>query len=115
MASNARYANGHRMRQLRAELAARHEPCWICQAFGLPGDIDYSLPANDPRSFELDHLVPVSRGGSIYDPKNCAATHRRCNEWRSNRTVAQVYAAAAEAKSGGTSHPKPQTTTDWLS
>ena len=39
-------------------------PCWIC---GMP--IDAALPAGHPLSFELDELVPVSKGGSPTDPR----------------------------------------------
>lgn len=98
---------------MRARLAARREPCWICRAFGLPGDIDYSLPAGDPRSFELDHLVPVSKGGAPYDLRNCAASHRSCNEWRSNRSVAEVMEIATASRSGAEVHDPVVTTTNW--
>jgi len=91
---NPRNANGSRYRKGRAALRARGEPCWICRAFGRAGDIDYSLPARHPYSFELDHLVPISKGGDPYDPRNQAATHRCCNEWRGNRSVEEVMAIA---------------------
>ena len=87
MGSNPRSANGARRRSLLKRMRAVGAPCWIC---GLP--IDYSLPARHPLSFECDELVPVSRGGSPYDPANCAAAHRCCNQWRGNRSVAQVEA-----------------------
>lgn len=84
---NPRSANGSRRRSLLKRMRAVGAPCWIC---GLP--IDYSLPARHPLSFECDELVPVSRGGSPYDPANCAAAHRCCNQWRSAKSVAQVEA-----------------------
>ena len=88
------HANGHRARQLAKWLRAQHRPCWICRAFGRRGDIDYSLPAGHPLSFEVDHLVPTSKGGDLYSRANVDAAHRCCNEWRSNRSVAEVLAAA---------------------
>lgn len=66
-------------------------PCWIC---GLP--IDPSVPAGHPLSFELDELVPVSKGGSPTDMRNTAGSHRVCNQWRSNRSVASVNEIRAE-------------------
>lgn len=79
-ASNPRTANGHARRRLRARLRSEGRPCHIC---GQP--IDYSLPAGDPMSFEVDEIVPVSRGGSPYDYGNVGAAHRVCNQRRGNR------------------------------
>lgn len=93
MGSNPRSANGSRRRSLLKRMRAVGAPCWIC---GLP--IDYSLPARHPLSFECDELVPVSRGGSPYDPANCAAAHRCCNQWRSNRSVQTVERMRGEAR-----------------
>ena len=103
MASNPRSANGNARRKLRLWLKAQHRPCWICQAFGLDGEIDYSLPARHPLSFEVDELVPVSKGGSPIDRTNVDATHRSCNQWRGNKSVAEVLAIARD----GNSQPSP--------
>jgi hypothetical protein len=57
-------------------------------------------------AFEVDELVPVSKywlGGyatkeeCAKDYANLAATHRRCNNWRKNKTVAEVIAIASKA------------------
>lgn len=95
MATNPRSANGNARRKLRMWLKSQRRPCWICQAFGLDGEIDYSLPARHPLSFEVDELVPVSRGGSPLDRANVAAAHRRCNQWRGNRSVEEVLRIAS--------------------
>lgn len=68
-------------------------PCHIC---GQP--IDYSLTTyvdptdgrekRHPMSFELDELVPVSKGGDPLDPGNVAPAHRVCNQMRGNRDMA---------------------------
>ena len=55
-------------------------PCAICAA-----PIDYSLPAGDPWSYELDEIVPVSLGGSELDPGNVQPAHRICNQRKGNR------------------------------
>jgi len=94
MGKNPRYANGTRRTKLRRWLRSQGRPCWICRAFGRDGTIDYSLPARHPLSFEVDELVPVSLGGDPLDPFNVDATHRCCNQWRSNRSVAEVLEAA---------------------
>ena len=79
---NPRRANGHRRTELRRWLRAQGLPCHIC---GMP--IDYSLPPGDPMSFEVDEIVPVSRGGSPLDRDNVAPAHRLCNQRRGNKPV----------------------------
>lgn len=76
---NPRYSNGNLRRKLRARLKSEGRPCAICGRA-----IDYSLPANDPMSFEVDEIVPVSRGGSPYDYSNLQPAHRACNLRKSN-------------------------------
>ena len=111
MTNNPRYANGSARRKARARLKAEGRGCWICRAFGRPDSIDYDLPAGHPLSFEVDELVPVSKGGSAVDFGNLDATHRACNEWRGNRSVQEVFSAA---RGGGTARPfLPQPFADW--
>lgn len=74
---NPRRANGWRRTQLRNRLRDEGRPCHLC---GRP--IDYSLPAGDPMSFEVDELVPVSKGGDPLDYGNVDAAHRLCNQRR---------------------------------
>lgn len=106
-----RSSNGNEWRKAKARLRARRDECWICRAFGRPAAIDYSAPRGDPRAFTADHLVPVSRGGALYDPQNLAAAHAACNNWRKNKSVTEVLALAAQARSGGAE--ALCTTTDW--
>lgn len=89
---NPRRANGARRDALRKRVAAMGLPCHIC---GLP--IDYSLTTyvdptdgktkRHPMSFELDELVPVSKGGNPLDISNVAPAHRICNQKRGNKTL----------------------------
>jgi len=51
MSSNVRKKNGNARRKLRSWLKAQRRPCWICEAFGRPSEIDYSLPAGHPMAF----------------------------------------------------------------
>ena len=74
-------------------IRALGQPCWIC---GMP--IDYGAPSKTPLSFELDELVPVSKGGSPTDMANTAPAHRCCNQWRSDRSVAAVERIRAEVR-----------------
>lgn len=99
--SSSRYSNGHRRRELVKRVKARGLPCWIC---GLP--IPPDAPSGSPLAFELDELVPVSKGGSPIDPENVAGAHRCCNQWRGNRSVRDVEVARADAmRAGGWSSP----------
>ncbi len=84
-ATKTRYANGHARRQVRAWLKAQGLPCHIC---GMA--IDYTLPAGHPMSFEVDEIVPVSKGGSPIDRANVAPAHRICNERRGNKSLAAL-------------------------
>ena len=45
---------------------------------------DYSLPAGHPMSFEVDEIVPVSKGGDPLDFENTQPTHRVCNQRKGN-------------------------------
>ena len=63
---------------------------------GMP--IDPALPAGHPLSFELDELVPVSKGGSPTDPANVAGAHRCCNQWRGDKPMARVEAVRSEVR-----------------
>lgn len=88
--ANPRYANGSARRKLRAWLKAQGRPCHICgQA------IDYSLPAGDPLSFEVDEIVPVSKGGDPLDRSNVDAAHRICNQRRGNRDIGPKRSAVS--------------------
>ena len=97
---NQRRSNGTARNKLRSWLRAQGRPCWICRAFGRRGEIDYTLPAGHPLSFEVDELVPVSLGGDPLDRSNVDAAHRCCNHWRGNRTVDAVLAIAAGQADG---------------
>lgn len=79
MASNVR--TGRPYRRLCAAVRALGAPCWICGH-----NIDLQLDARHPLSWTLDHLTPLSKGGSLLDPANARAAHRRCNSARGART-----------------------------
>lgn len=49
--------------------------CWICGEA-----IDMSLPVLHARSFTLDHLVPLAKGGDVMGEVKPA--HRECNSQR---------------------------------
>lgn len=83
MAGNPR--NGRPYRRLVAAQKALGLPCWLC-GYDIPADLD----PRHPLSFTLDHLVPLSKGGSLLDPANARSAHRRCNSARGNRTQSRA-------------------------
>lgn len=54
--------------------------CAIC---GLP--INYELKHPNPWSFTIDHIIPISRGGTT-DEDNLQAAHFKCNRLKGERT-----------------------------
>jgi 5-methylcytosine-specific restriction endonuclease McrA len=77
--ANPRVANGHRRRQLRAQVLAEETTCWLCEK-----PVDTNLPHGTPESPELDEVLPISRGGSPYQRSNVRLAHRLCNQKRGN-------------------------------
>ena len=100
--ANPRRSNGSRRDSLRARVIARGEACWIC---GHP--VDSSLPNLHPWQLVIDELTPVSRGGSPYDPENCVAAHRCCNNWRKAKPVTSILRVRAlvDCRLGGSVDP----------
>lgn len=45
---------------------------------------NYDLPAGHPMSFEVDEIVPVSKGGDPLDFANTQPAHRSCNQRKGN-------------------------------
>lgn len=109
--TNPRMSNGSARRKLVKRVKAEGRGCWICRAFGRPDAINYDLPPGHPLSFELDELVPVSKGGSPYEYDNVDAAHRRCNAWRGAKSVAEVYSIARGGRAA--QKPLPQPFEEW--
>ena len=68
----------------RKIIARSQAPCHIC---GQP--IDYELAWHEPRSFVVDHVVPIARGGAD-NLNNKRAAHRDCNRAKSDRDHAPI-------------------------
>lgn len=68
--------------QVRKRAIAMYDP--VCALCGNP--IDMEAPAKSPMSLEVDHIIPVSRGGDPYAIDNLQLTHMRCNRQKSNHT-----------------------------
>lgn len=88
MPTQRRDLNGsaHRQRRLLA-IANSGGICCLC---GQPMRLD--LPGTHPEGPTLEHLIPVSLGGSPTHPNNLSASHHRCNSRRQNLTIEQYRA-----------------------
>jgi len=91
---------GRKWKQLCAYVLAGATHCGLC---GLPLRPDLPYRREDgtvePLSSSVDHIVPVSLGGPMYDITNCRPTHLGCNASRGNGT-----------RSAG---PQPISSHDW--
>lgn len=79
----------------RRTIARAEPPCALC---GEP--IDYTLSHPDPRSFVVDHIVPLARGGAD-TLANKQPAHRDCNRAKSDRTAAPII-----RRSGSLARPR---------
>lgn len=71
----------HKVRaRVRREAQADNAPCALCgQA------INYEATQYDPAALQVDHIIPLARGGPAYEPTNLQVTHRYCNRLKSNK------------------------------
>jgi 5-methylcytosine-specific restriction endonuclease McrA len=68
----------------RQQIASAQPSCHICGRA-----IDFSLRFPDPMCFVVDHIVPISRGGSDLI-ENKAAAHHACNSLKRARDYAPI-------------------------
>lgn len=65
----------------RKIIAQDQPPCHWCHE-----PIDYQAHHHNPRAFQIDHVVPLDRGGpDTLD--NLVPAHRACNRAKSNKLV----------------------------
>lgn len=67
-------------------IASLDAVCALCHT-----PIDLDAPKNTPFAVEVDHIVPRSRGGSLYALENLQLTHHRCNR-KKGAKMAEDYA-----------------------
>ncbi|MFI7581717.1 HNH endonuclease [Kocuria kalidii] len=112
MALNRQHRTFRERRNVAKRMFAKQNaPCHICQ--GKLGPIHYDGDEGKvgmPLSFDLDHKVPVSKGGSLLDLNNFAASHARCNRGRQDTDLDEY-----RAKVNGQQKPSTQfrRTTYW--
>lgn len=64
----------------RRAIASKDHICAICHKW-----IDVEAAAFTPLSVEVDHIVPRSRGGALYEVDNLQLTHSVCNRKKGAR------------------------------
>lgn len=80
----SRQRNSATQARHRARIAATKAACHIC---GLP--IDYTLHSPAPKSFVIDHVIPLHKGGAD-TIDNVRAAHRDCNSTKRARLIAPI-------------------------
>lgn len=66
-------------------IASKDPVCALCHKY-----IDVEAKAFEPGAVEVDHIVPRSRGGSLYELDNLQLTHSKCNRQKGAR-MAEDY------------------------
>lgn len=84
--ANRRDLHGSRHRKRR--LIGIYNSGGICLLCGKPMRLD--LPGTHRDGPTLEHIIPVSRGGSPDHPANLSASHLRCNSARGNRLLSEM-------------------------
>jgi hypothetical protein len=86
---NARYANGHRRRELRKRLLAAGAYCaWPACPWPtdwLNAQTTLARHHHDDKFPEVDEIQHASRGGDPLSRENTRLLHRWCNNQRSNK------------------------------
>ena len=94
MAYNPRHHNGNYRRKARARFKAMDAPCGICNGKLGPIRYDQQSCAENPLSFVIDEIKPVSRWkefgysspeAACMDWENLQAAHYCCNAAKGNK------------------------------
>lgn len=80
-----RFRSSAAWRRVRTIVLNEEETCGIC---GKP--VDKSLPPRLPASPEVDHRIPLERGGHPTDRSNLMLTHKLCNQKKGDRILTPV-------------------------
>lgn len=72
-------------------IASLDSICAICHR-----PIDLEAPPFSPLSVEVDHIVPRSRGGALYELSNLQLTHTQCNRKKGARMASDYEGQKVE-------------------
>lgn len=74
-----RDSNGAAWRKARARVLAAETVCALCGRL-----VDKTLPTLHPLAPQVDHIIPVSKGGHPTARSNLQLAHRSCNRRKGN-------------------------------
>lgn len=66
----------------RKKVMAMYDVCYLCGQL-----VDKNLPPGTPLSPEVDHIIPINKGGHPSSLSNLMLTHRACNRRKSDHLV----------------------------
>lgn len=64
----------------RKRILATESICYLCHK-----PVDKTLPQHDPMAAQIDHKIPISKGGHPSDIENLCLVHACCNKAKSNK------------------------------
>jgi len=70
----------------KCKAAGRRGLCWLCH-----NPIDTTLPKEHKKSFTLDHVDVVAKGGDKHRRSNLKWAHRDCNSRRGDGTTSHIF------------------------
>jgi 5-methylcytosine-specific restriction endonuclease McrA len=77
----AKHSYGNKQLQAaRKRILASEDTCAICG-----GVVDKTLKKPNPMAPEVDHIVPISKGGSLANLDNLQLVHALCNQTKGNK------------------------------
>lgn len=98
-------SNGHRRRELRKRVLAEESICALCgdpvdkTLTGTPGTHYKNCATPNchgciphPMRAEVDEIIPRAKGGSPYERSNTTMMHRKCNQFKSTKSLEQARA-----------------------
>lgn len=66
-------------------ILASQDYCYICGKL-----VDKSLKRPDPMAPEIDHIIPIARGGHPSDVNNLALVHGACNRAKGDKPITEA-------------------------
>ena len=79
----ARELSHRRWQDFRRRVLEHYPP--VCHLCGKA--IDLTLPGTVPQGPTVDHVVPRSKGGRVFDLNNCRPAHKSCNSGKKDRVA----------------------------
>jgi 5-methylcytosine-specific restriction endonuclease McrA len=95
-------------KRARRVVLAEEDYCGICGK-----EVDKSLPRGLPGSPEVDHIIPLEKGGAGLDRKNHMLTHKLCNQKKGHRIYTAADKRHAELEAASDRYVGPEE--DWSS